>query len=372
MAKLDLVFEGGGAKGVAFAGALEALAEEGHEAGRVIGASAGAIAAALVAAGYGASSLLEAIRERTGGQPRFTTFFDVPAGADFDAWQRRQSVLGQLFSAVDLPLVPERLEERIDQALFNRLMANRRFRQLFSLMEYGGVFSGDTFHAWVEEKLAGQGIPAGCTLSGFHERTGSDLTVMVSDTTGGEMLALNHRTAPLAPVAWAVRMSMSIPFVWQEVRWQSEWGRYLDRDVVGHAMVDGGMLSNFPIRLLAGGSLEVQQLMGRPRAGAGILGLLIAEDETVPGASAVPPPPGGIVCLPLVQRVQRMLDTMMKARDNAQIRRYSDWICRLPAKGYGTLEFDLEGDRLALLLGGARRATRQHLRRRGYGAAEAA
>jgi predicted acylesterase/phospholipase RssA len=43
--KYDLVFEGGGAKGSVFVGALQEFNARGHEAGRLIGTSAGAISA---------------------------------------------------------------------------------------------------------------------------------------------------------------------------------------------------------------------------------------------------------------------------------------------------------------------------------------
>ena len=55
----NLVFEGGGVKGVAYVGALQVLEDRGI-AGRVdavAGTSAGAITAALVAAGYSAAEL---------------------------------------------------------------------------------------------------------------------------------------------------------------------------------------------------------------------------------------------------------------------------------------------------------------------------
>ena len=43
MAEFDLVFEGGGAKGIVFVGALNALLAGGHSYRRLIGTSAGAI-----------------------------------------------------------------------------------------------------------------------------------------------------------------------------------------------------------------------------------------------------------------------------------------------------------------------------------------
>ena len=49
--KYDLVFEGGGAKGMVFVGALHVFEAQGHTYGRLLGTSAGAITATLLAAG---------------------------------------------------------------------------------------------------------------------------------------------------------------------------------------------------------------------------------------------------------------------------------------------------------------------------------
>jgi predicted acylesterase/phospholipase RssA len=142
-------------------------------------------------------------------------------------------------------------------------------------------------------------------------------------------------------------MSMSIPFVWQEVIWKKECGSYLGRDKTGHAIVDGGLLSNFPIRLIACMDETIRPIMGDadPNS-AKNLGLLIDEDLPVPGQPATEKTPLPITHLRTVQRISRLLDTMMRASDNQMIRGYQSEICRLPAKGYGTLEFGLSGDRL--------------------------
>ena len=50
MATCNAVFEGGGAKGIVFLGALEAMEAHGHTFGQLVGTSAGAISATLVAA----------------------------------------------------------------------------------------------------------------------------------------------------------------------------------------------------------------------------------------------------------------------------------------------------------------------------------
>ncbi len=58
--KCDLVFEGGGAKGMVFVGALTEFEQQGLRPRRVVGTSAGAITATLLAAGYTANEMLEA------------------------------------------------------------------------------------------------------------------------------------------------------------------------------------------------------------------------------------------------------------------------------------------------------------------------
>ncbi|MGA9647640.1 MAG: patatin-like phospholipase family protein, partial [Candidatus Korobacteraceae bacterium] len=80
MASFDLVFEGGGAKGAAFVGALEVLVAAGHTHRRLLGTSAGAITATLLGAGYSAAELLQATSETLPGttDPVFTTFMDAP------------------------------------------------------------------------------------------------------------------------------------------------------------------------------------------------------------------------------------------------------------------------------------------------------
>jgi NTE family protein len=48
--KYDMVFEGGGAKGMVFVGAMQEFESRGHSHDRLLGTSAGAITAALLAA----------------------------------------------------------------------------------------------------------------------------------------------------------------------------------------------------------------------------------------------------------------------------------------------------------------------------------
>ena len=352
MALFDAVFEGGGAKGSAFVGALEVLKQQGHNTRRLVGTSAGAITATLVAAGYTPEELLAAVNEKQpNGKPRFAAFMDHPVKADFTQEQKDNSETMKALQEIHLPFGRE--------AIVDLLLGNRIYAQLFSFAECGGFFAGVNFRTWFAEKLAARGISATDTLSSTFTKTGVDLSLVASDTRDVEMLVLNHRTAPDCPVVWAVRMSMSIPFVWQEVVWQQEWGKYCGREKTGSTVVDGGVLSNFPIRLI---DERIPEIMGDTDPdGALNLGLLLDESLAVPNASDAAATPLPFEHLRTVQRVSRLLDTMMGAPDNAEIRQHQAEICRLPVKGYGTTEFSMSDERLAALVEGGREAMKAHL-----------
>ncbi len=355
MAVFDVVFEGGGAKGSAFVGALQVLKERGHSTRRLVGTSAGAITATLLAAGYSPEELLAAVNEKQpNGKPRFAAFMDRPSKGDFTQQQKDNSETMHSLQAIPVPL-PR-------QALINLLLDDGIYAQLFSFVECGGFFAGLNFLSWLTDKLQAKEIVAGATLSSFFDKKGVDLSVVASDTRDVEMLVLNHRTAPNCPVIWAVRMSMSIPFIWQEVVWRAEWGLYRGRNKAGNTVVDGGVLSNFPIRLI---DERVPELMGdTDPEGALNLGLLLDETQPLPNVPDTGPPPAPLEHLRTVQRVSRLIDTMMGAQDNDEMRQHAGEICRLPVKGYGTTEFNMSDQRLAALVEGGRAALREHLANR--------
>jgi NTE family protein len=359
MATFDMVFEGGGAKGIAFVGALEAFIAAGHTPGRLIGTSAGAITATLLAAKFTPAELRAAVTERlSNGKPRFSTFMDKPTKDDFPDSIIDQSETMEAFNSVHPGLLTG-VFGKLDRKVLNALLSTSVYAQLFSFVECGGLFAGKAFLAWLSEQLKGKGIGKDDTLQDFHTKTGADLSLVASDTTDKEMLVLNHRTAPQCPVVLAVRMSMSIPFVWQAVVWEESWGLYLKRPKAGNAIVDGGVLSNFPIRLIAERNDDI--MGGTDPNAARNLGLLIDETLSVPGVAADGNKPKLTARLRTVQRVTRLIDTMTEARDNDAIRQHQDEICRVPAEGYGTTEFDMSAEKLEALINGGRQAMQKYL-----------
>jgi NTE family protein len=365
MALFDVVFEGGGAKGSAFVGALNALAELGHTTFRLIGTSAGAITATTVAAGYSPNELLALVTEKVNGKPRFATFMDRPVAASFTDQDKENSETMEALRTAHIPMIA-------DRKILDLLLDSPLYPQLFSFVECGGLFAGDAFLAWIKEKLAAKNIGAADTMKTFFDKKQVDLSVVTSDTTDGEMLVINHRTAPDVPVAWAVRMSMSIPFVWREVVWQEAWGPYQGRRKAGNVMVDGGVLSNFPIRLIAE---SVPDIMGDTDPNAALnLGLLLDKDlpkDPITGSNTAPAARSGEPT-GVVHRVSHLIDTMMGAADNDEIRKRSSEICRLPVKGVGTTEFNMDDAKLQSLIKAGHDAVVGHLEGRGLGKAAAA
>ncbi len=364
----DLVFEGGGAKGMVFVGAMQEFEAGGHGFGRLIGTSAGAITASLLAAGYDSARMLDALGEQENGQPVFAGFLGEPG--PFEAAVIQSSVTVDLLNRVDIPLVPDSWEERASIGIVNGLLKLSRFRHIFSFVEQGGWFTAAKFVEWMTKRLdegpggARTGFGA-MTLQQFHGATGRELTLIASDTAAQRMLVLNHRTAPDCPLVWAVRMSMSIPLVWPEVEWQEAWGTYRGREMKGHTIVDGGVLSNFPIELLVSTQPPATTVMGQ-KTSEHVLGFLIDETLDVPNA----PQPVAAASrrfdlgeLRTGHRLMALVDTMTGARDKDVIEAFDELVVRMPAKGYGTMEFGMSPERRDALVTAGREATREHFRR---------
>jgi predicted acylesterase/phospholipase RssA len=362
--RYDLVFEGGGAKGMVFVGACEEFFSRGHMFDRLLGTSAGAITATLVAAGYTPDEMLKALLEKgSDGKSVFAGFMGPPA--PFGNEELRTSATQRLLEAVDFTFVPDFVQKKLHETLLFALAKSETFRHVLALVERGGWFAADSFVSWFSGKLD-SGSRRGekrefsrMTLRQFFAATGVELSLVASDTTEESMLVLNHRTAPNCPIVWAVRMSMSIPLLWDEVIWQASWGPYRGRDIAGHAVVDGGLLSNFPIELFISDAPQVTKLMG-PKKDTPVLGLLI--DEKLPLTKGVflriNINPGE---LKTVQRLHRLVNTATGAHDKMVIEEYSHLVVRLPAQGYGTTEFDMTDERRAALVSAGRDAMKIYL-----------
>jgi NTE family protein len=290
--KADLVFEGGGVKGIGLAGAFLSLSEHGYQPQCVAGASAGAIMASLVAAGYTGPELQNIVLN----EMHFTAFED-------------QTLLDRV------PLVGD-----LAQFVISR-----------------GMHSGDHFLAWITELLADKGIATFGDLRSPGEtdpKRRYKLQVIASDLSARSMLVLPQNADQLGlhaddlEVAKAVRMSMSIPVFFKPVT------------IGGHQIVDGGLLSNFPIWLF-----DTDQTPAFPTFGL----LLVAPNQTAP---LVPTPPDAPV-KPIrsdIDFLEAIAETMMEAHDRFYVEQmnYARTI-PIPTLGVKTTEFDIPSARAKAL-----------------------
>lgn len=189
-------------------------AESGFQPERLAGTSAGAIVATLIAAGYTAHEIYDLIFKIN-----FADFTDPP-------WPGRIPLIGQSLLGKGL-----------------------------SLLVYQGLNKGDAFYRTMKQHLDDKKVRTFKDLI-YDQSRGKDsvyrykVQVIASDVTGRRLLQLPREADKLRvdpdelEVALAVRMSMSIPFFSRPVRHPRRAKR---RDQ--HLIVDGGMLSNFPVWL---------------------------------------------------------------------------------------------------------------------------
>ncbi|ORV14854.1 patatin-like phospholipase family protein [Mycobacterium celatum] len=204
----DLVLSGGGVKGIGLVGAVVALMEAGYQIPRVSGTSAGSIVGAILAAGYD---------QLTPEEVRHLTM-TVPYRKFLDAGPiERIPLLGPAWG----------------------------------LLSEEGIYKGDFAHEWIRSELKNLGVSTFGDLAFDDDYVLPErryrLVVTVADVTTGQLVRLPwdyRRLYGLDPdeqqVADAVRASMSIPFFFRTVKLKSAGG-------LTSTLVDGGMLSNFPI-----------------------------------------------------------------------------------------------------------------------------
>ena len=210
---IDAVFEGGGVKGSGLVGAVAVAEELGYHFVNLAGTSAGAIIAALVAAGYTAGELKQIMDELD-----YTRFKDT-------------SMLG------GIPIIGAAI--------------NLFFKK--------GIYEGDFFHQWIKALLEKKGIKTfGDLIIDEYKDDPAfryKLQAVCSDISRGQLLVMPRDAADFGidpdamEVALAVRMSMSIPYFYKPVKMRT-------RDRKKAYIVDGGILSNFPIFLLDDDSLN--------------------------------------------------------------------------------------------------------------------
>ncbi len=183
------VFEGGGAKGVAYVGALRAAEEAGVHFRAVAGSSAGAITAALVACGYDSVGIERVMRDGL------------------------RSFGGRVRAALSLHR--------------RSLLSSERLRRWLSRV--------------ITEELDRRGGPnrgRDRTFTDLLATTGTSLYVVTTDLATGQPLVFSPTLTPDASIADAVVASSAIPVAFPAMRVR------IGDEV--HRLADGGVWANYP------------------------------------------------------------------------------------------------------------------------------
>ena len=266
---IDGVFCGGGIKGFALIGAIMELEQQGYAFKRVAGTSAGSIIAGFLAAGY---------------------------------------------SGAEIKLLMDDIE--LSRLLETKKRIRFPFARWLKLYWTMGLYKGDALECWIKETLEKKGVRT------FGDLPDKQLRIIASDLSNGRMLILPDDLAAYNidpkqfPVAKAIRMSCSIPFFFEPIKLKTVGEKYI--------IVDGGVLSNFPMWLFDQDNVKSI----RP-----VLGLNLVYEKT----SKDPEEINNAIGL-----FSSLFETMRNAHDSRYIsRKFVKNIIFIPVKDANFIEFSL-------------------------------
>jgi NTE family protein len=201
----SLVFSGGGAKGLAYAGVIDELGQRGllTDIKKVAGASAGAIIALAFGLGYNPGEIIKIIKNTN-----FAKFLDCKGGVDLNA---------VLQNPLKHPIGVVYLGER--------------------LIATGALCDGLVAREFLVKLIENKQISRDIKFEQLYAHTGIDLNIVCCDVSRKQTIIHNHKNSPNLAVLAAVHTSMSIPFIFKPV------DLYHD----GTTGVDGGTTDNYPL-----------------------------------------------------------------------------------------------------------------------------
>ncbi|WP_082053715.1 patatin-like phospholipase family protein [Gordoniibacillus kamchatkensis] len=292
--KINGVFQGGGVKGVALAGAVDAAQQRGFEFDRVAGTSSGSIIAAFLAAGYTGEEMKRMI-------------IDMP----FRNFLKRAPIYNTRF---------------IGPAA--RLLLKK------------GLYSGEALEYWVLQKLAARGVRT------FGDLQPGQLRIIASDISRGKLLVLPDDIAQygIDPakflIAKAVRMSSSIPYFFDPVIIKRPRQPHVQRSKEESDylyIVDGGLLSNFPLWLF---DQQTDPGPHRPTIGFQLVGRTNQRVRQIRGPIAM---------------LTALFATMMDAHDDRYIDEANRFrTVKIPTHGVRVTQFDITPEQSAELFDAGR------------------
>ena len=303
--RADLVLSGGGVKGIGLVGAMAALVDAGYVPQRISGTSAGALVGAVLAAAVHRGRVDAAELERLAMDIDYRKFLDPG------------------------------LVERVPV-----------FGPAWGIVSGDGAYRGVALRDWVAKRLASYGVETFADLK-IADRTLPPeqryrLVVTVADVTLGQLIRLPwdyRRVYGLDPdeqsVADAVRASTAIPFFYHPATLTAADGRE-------STLVDGGLLSNFPIDSL-------DRTDGKPPRWP-TLGVTLLPNLPADNVQVIPAlRPLRLLGPPTL--LEKVVTTILVGRDQAYLNQ--PWVSartiRVDTTDAGVLNFDLsDADKAAL------------------------
>ena len=311
---VDLVLSGGGVKFIGLVGAVAGLMDAGYSAYRVSGVSAGSVVAAISAAAAKGDQL-------TSGQLR-----ELALSVPLRKWR----------DAGPVPVVGS----------------------AWGLVRDTSMYRGDFAHDWIRSELKNLGVVTFGDLALDDDELLPErrykVAVTVADITAAQLVRLPWDYRRLygldpdeQPVANAVRASMAIPFFYPPVAVTNTMG-------LSSCLVDGGVLSNFPIDSL-------DRTDGRPPRWP-TFGITVMP-RLAEGIDQVFPALRPLRFLKQSALLQSLFTTMMVGHDQAQLS--LPWVkCRtigVASTDVSVLDFGISRDRLEELYGRGYAAARDFL-----------
>jgi NTE family protein len=196
----NIIFEGGGVKGLAFCGAIKELERCGitRNLRQYGGSSAGAITATLMAIGLTADEI-----------------YNISMGIDYETF------LDDKFGYI---------------------------RDSYKLLTDYGICSGKCFYDTMGTIIKNKTGDADYTFGQLYAEKDKILAITGTDLTNMVTQYYHHKVCPNMPIREAIRISMSIPYL------------FVPMEADECFLVDGGTINNYPIKMFDGNVIGESQL----------------------------------------------------------------------------------------------------------------
>lgn len=239
-----LVFSGGGSKGLAYAGVMEALRQSAilKDVKYVTGSSAGAMTAMMIALGIDEDNFTEIVKALDFAQ--LLSFFERDTDGVCHMADSGENVVKLLQEIIrrhlEVYLEPDRdfllskeeyLNKQTDfndrrQAEHNYERVMQRFRAF--LTEPTADFTyADLHHLQA-------------MMKDYNKHRIKDLNISVSDLTTGKLREFSYELTPHASIASTVQIAGALPGVFRPQTWED-----------GHILADTGIINNTPVKTIS-------------------------------------------------------------------------------------------------------------------------